>query len=137
MALGPVRYCWWCYAPQDRAETGDLPCPQCGRPPTEPAGTSFTDKLLWALQHPLVERRVIAAGTLGKHAEPRALQPLRVMARDPDPYLAAAAINALAHYRFRDVGRTLLAVARAGPAPARRAARRALAGWPRAGEQRN
>lgn len=91
-----------------------------------PAGTPFLDKLLWALGHPLVERRIVAAAALGEHRDPRALEPLKLMAHDPDPYLAAAAVRALAHYPFADVATTLQELAQLGPVPARRAAQQSL-----------
>ena len=116
-----VWYCWRCYAKQP-VERVDR-CLQCGGLPQAPPGATFSDKLLWALGHPLVERRVIAARALGERVEPRALQPLRAMAADPDPYLATAAVRALAHYSHDEVMGCLQAVAQDGPAPARRAAR--------------
>lgn len=67
-----------------------------------------------------------AVRALGERAEPRALDPLLTMAHDPDPYLAAAAVHALAHFGFADVRPTLREVARLGPAPARRASSRVL-----------
>jgi hypothetical protein len=48
------------------------------------------------------------------------------MAHDPHPYLATAAIQALAHFGSAEVASTLLDVARRGPVPALRAAHAAL-----------
>jgi HEAT repeat protein len=70
---------------------------------------------------------VIAAAALGERQEPRALVPLKAMASDPDPYLAAAAVRALAHYSDGEVMDNLQMVAEHGPAPARRVARRLIA----------
>lgn len=122
-----TRYCWRCFAKQPVDASPADRCPRCGQLPDAPAGTTYTDKLLWSLSHPLVERRVIAATALGSRGERRALDPLRSMAFDDDPYLAAAAVIALAQFPRADGEAVLRRVAENGPAPARRAASRALA----------
>lgn len=125
---GPTRYCWHCYAEQPRdAENADR-CPRCGRSPQEPGGTTYDDKLLWSLSHPLVERRMIGAAALADRHEARAIPVLRAMAHEQDPYLAAAAVRALAHFPPELWIATARDVAAHGPAPARLAAQRALDG---------
>jgi HEAT repeat protein len=123
--MAATWYCWHCYAKQDREPSER--CSQCGGSPRAPADATFSDKLLWALGHPLVERRVIAAAALGERQEPRALARLKAMAADPDPYLALAAVRALAYYPEEDVVVTMRDVAEHGPAPARRVAREVMA----------
>lgn len=123
-----MRYCWQCYGKQPPESDSSAPCPRCGQSPQEPPGTGYSDRLLWALSHPLVERRIIAAGALADRGEPRAIAPLQDMAHDDDPYLAAAAVRALAQYPPEISEPTLRDVAARGPAPARRAAEQALQG---------
>lgn len=92
-----------------------------------PPGTTYVDQLLWALEHPLPERRLVAARVLGQRGEPRAATPLRSLVTNSDPYLAATALHALAQIcgvdQIRDV---LREQQRSGPAPVRAAARAAL-----------
>jgi HEAT repeat protein len=117
-------YCWRCYAKLAGAPSER--CRQCGGSAQAPASATYTDKLLWALNHPPMERRVVAAAALAEQQEARALMPLKAMAANPDPYLALAAVRALSHFPEADVMATLRGVARHGPAPARRAARRII-----------
>jgi hypothetical protein len=124
--MAATRYCWRCYARQPAATPDDANCARCGEPIAAPAGTSWADKLLWSLSHPLVERRIIAAHSLAELGEPRAVGPLRTMALDRDPYLAAAAVRALGLFRDHEIDDLLHRIARDGPAPARRAAEEAL-----------
>jgi hypothetical protein len=124
--MAEIRYCWRCYARQPVDAAAGAWCVRCGESTAEPAGTSWTDKLLWALSHPLVERRIIAARSLARLGERRAVAPLSAMARGPDPYLAAAAVRALEVFDEPAVDDVLQAVAREGPAPARRAAQEVL-----------
>jgi HEAT repeat protein len=70
---------------------------------------------------------MIAAAALGERCEPRAHASLKKMANDPDPYLAATAVRALTLYPDAEVMATLEAVAKRGPAPVRRVARRFIA----------
>lgn len=116
---GPTTYCWSCYARLD----GEPPqvCPVCGGPVQPPPGLGFADLLLWALHHPLVGRRAAAAAALARRGEPRALAPLMVMATDPDPYLAVAAVHALAAFDGPQVDALLDQLAQVGPAPVRHA----------------
>lgn len=131
-----VNYCWHCFAAQPGDVTTDTACPKCGRSPAAPDGATYADKLLWSLGHPLVERRIIAAAALAERREPRAVAPLRNMAYDDDPYLAAAAIQALARYPREKTADILEAVAARGPAPARHAARSVLGGHPAGGHSK-
>jgi len=85
-------FCWHCYArnPHERGA-----CVVCGRPIERPAGASYTDELIWALDHPLAGRQMIAAQVLGQRREVSAEQPLRRLVREADPYLAAEALHSL------------------------------------------
>ena len=86
-------YCWWCYAPNTVARG---PCGACGKDIAGPAGATYVDMLLWALRHPVVERRMMAARILGQRREPRAREALETLAtQEEDPYLAAEALRAL------------------------------------------
>ena len=62
MSRTATYFCWACYAPVDGAEG----YPACGHASAPPPGTSFTERLLWALRHPLVERRMVAIGVLAE-----------------------------------------------------------------------
>jgi HEAT repeat protein len=90
---GDVHYCWHCYGAND---AGHGRCRLCGERIEPPADVGYVDQLLWALAHPLVERRMVAARVLGSRRERRAIPRLRDLAlsRD-DPYLAAVALEAL------------------------------------------
>ena len=98
MSVGPTYFCWRCYAASYQA-AGE--CEQCGLLREPPPGVTYVDQLLWALRHPLPERRIIAARILGRRVEERALEPLLALAEDRDPYLAAAAVEALAAFAHR------------------------------------
>lgn len=93
MSRGVVYFCWHCYDEND-APAG--PCRHCGEPIEAPPGTSYVDQLVWALDHPLTERRMIAVRVLGQRGERRAIPKLRELAeKTDDPYLAAASLQAL------------------------------------------
>lgn len=126
---GPTYYCWHCYAARARS---DGLCHRCGHPAAAPPQTTYVDQLLWALKHPLPERRLVAARVLGQRGERRATGPLRSLVAHSDPYLAAEALNALVKVCGRDQVCDLLHErARWGPAPVRAAARAALSTDPR------
>ncbi len=117
-------YCWWCYAP-NTAPRGS--CAACGQDIAAPVETTYVDALLWALRHPVVERRMIAARVLGERREPRAREALRELAtQEEDPYLAAEALHALFTIDGVDVHRNLAErLARHGPPAVRAVAKRA------------
>jgi HEAT repeat protein len=121
----PTFYCWHCYAAQP-SEAGA--CPTCGQPIAAPPGTSWTQQLLWSLQHPLVERRMLAIAALAALGERAAVEPLTELAtKAADPYLAARAVQALMHIEGVEPIRPLLThLLRDGPAPVREVVRRAL-----------
>jgi len=124
MSRTATYFCWACYAPVDGAEGR---CPACGHASAPPPGTSFTERLLWTLGHPLVERRMVAIGVLAERGERRAVPRLRELAGDArDPYLAAAALQAAVSIEGPEASRALLLAARNRPVPARRAAQRLL-----------
>jgi len=86
----------------------------------------MTDLHLWALSHPLVGRRMLAVAALGREHEQRAAAPLtHLLNSGTDPYLAAAALEALVQIRGLDACRALLArLATDASAPVRATARR-------------
>lgn len=85
-------YCWYCRAKNERLRGR---CRECGREIAAPEGTPFDELLLWALDHPLVERRMVAVRALARRRVERAREPLRALTSDADAYLAAAALDAL------------------------------------------
>ncbi len=118
---GPRYYCWSCYAP---AQTASGRCEHCGGRIEAPPEADYADLLMWALDHPLAERRLVAAQVLGQRREARAEGRLRelVWTRE-DPYLAAAAVQALVAIVGRQACADLLTeLATRGPAPVRRTA---------------
>lgn len=94
----------------------------------DPSGDIVRRPLLWALDHPLPDRRMLAAELLGRRRENRAVTPLLALALDPsDPFLAAEAVRSVVAITGVDAVRTTLErLAREGPVPARREAARAL-----------
>jgi HEAT repeat protein len=122
----PTFYCWHCY----REVSGDEPvCPRCGQDTRPPDGTGYTQRLIWALHHPLPDRRLLAAQTLGPRRDPAAIPALRELTADPDPYLAAAALRSLAAVAGLDTVADLVGelAEHADAAPVRAAARDLLA----------
>jgi len=116
-----THFCWHCYAQNERP---DGLCARCGEEIAEPADTTFDDRLLWALRHPIPERRMVAVRALARRRAGRAREPLHELAtRADDPYLAAAALEALVELDGIEPHRALVAgLARQGPAPVRRVA---------------
>ena len=115
-------YCWHCYGTNRKASG---PCQECGQEIGAPAGTSFDDRLLWALGHPLAERRMAAVLALGKRRLARASGSLSELVRDPDPYLAAVALEALVEIDGAEKHGPLLAeLRRSAPPTVRAVARR-------------
>lgn len=97
----------------------------------DPSGDIVRRPLLWALDHPLPDRRMLAAELLGRRRENRAVTPLLALALDPsDPFLAAEAVRSVVAITGVDAVRTTLErLAREGPVPARREAAKALGRW--------
>jgi HEAT repeat protein len=118
-----THYCWHCYGKNRRAAGA---CEHCGHEIAAPAGTSFDERLLWALAHPLAERRMTAVRALGKRRIEAAREPLRKLVSDPDPYLAAAALEALVRIDGPERHRALLEELRTNGPPAVRAVARRL-----------
>jgi hypothetical protein len=86
-------YCWSCYAANDRPRGT---CSSCHGEIAAPAGTSYVELLIWELHHPLPDRQLIAAETLGKLRESRARETLQALASGShDPYVAATALQSL------------------------------------------
>jgi HEAT repeat protein len=122
----PVFFCWHCYG--DNPSAAGI-CRHCGRQIAPPEHTSYVDKLLWALDHPLIERRMVAARVLGTRGEQRAVPALqRLVAQKEDPFLAAEALQSLVRIvGVQALEGELRRLAEAGDAPLRRVARRVLA----------
>lgn len=118
---GPTYFCWHCYQANDHPSG---PCRACGKPVQPPAGATTTDIQLWALGHPLVERRMLAIAALGHEREPAAARPLRQLAEDADPYVAAAALEALVEIGGPETPALVDRLAQDGPAPVRAVADR-------------
>lgn len=116
-------YCWHCYGKNRRASGR---CELCGEEIAAPAGTSFDDRLLWALGHPLAERRMGAVQALGKRRIVAASGRLQELVSDPDPYLAASALEALVRIDGAERHRALLEELRVTAPPAVRAVARFL-----------
>lgn len=125
MSSGPLHYCWCCYA-EVPAPAGR--CPNCGREIAAPVGADHVDKLIWALHHPLPERRLLAADALAQRRERRAAPVLRRSLEErPDPYQQASVLSALlAIEGVEGLGDLLARLAADGAAPARRVATQAL-----------
>ncbi|MEU9244457.1 HEAT repeat domain-containing protein [Streptomyces sp. NPDC048385] len=125
MGTVPVYFCWHCYGQTDNPGG---PCPHCGQPVAPPPRTDYTDRLLWALNHPLPETRLTAARVLGRRRATRAAEPLRELALSADdPYLAATALESLVRVQGVITVRPVLELlATHGAAPVRRLAKRLL-----------
>jgi hypothetical protein len=118
-------YCWGCYGLNEAARGR---CRWCGQPIEEPPGTSFVDRLVWALHHPLHDRRILAAKALGERREAGARGALRtVIDEGDDPYLAAEALRSLLLIDGAAAHRDLVErLSGQGSVPVRAVARRAL-----------
>lgn len=120
---GPVHFCWTCYA-----QLPDLPltCPHCGGPTEPPPDATRLDLQLWALGHPIVERRMIALAALERNpaagADRAAVEAVRGLVDSADPYLAAQALHALHTLVGDDAWGLVERAAQEGSAPVRRVA---------------
>jgi hypothetical protein len=117
-------FCWHCYG-QNRVARGR--CEHCGEEIAPPADTAFDDQLLWALTHPLPDRRLLAIRAVASRRLQAGRDTLRALVADTDPYLAAAALEALVALDGAGAHRVLLErLRREGAAPVRAAARELL-----------
>lgn len=125
MSTGPVYFCWHCY---EQVASADGSCPHCGLAIAPPRHADYTDRLLWALHHPLPETRLTAARVLGRRVATRAAPALNALAlTDDDPYLAATALEALVRIRGAAAVRPVLeSLAAQGAAPVRHLAEHLL-----------
>lgn len=130
--MGLTRFCTHCWAKNPwEAER----CVRCQAPLSGPSGEDYVDKLISALRHPEASTPIRAAALLGQIADRRAVEPLRRLALDaPDPYIARAAVLALAAFNDAAITDVLGRVAAEGAVPARKAARDALASRERGNE---
>jgi HEAT repeat protein len=126
---GLTYYCFHCYG--ENAEPRGT-CRHCGRRIEAPEGTSYTELLVWALDHPIGDVALRAAETLGLRRERRARDRLRELAVSRrDPYLAAEALRSLIRIEGEEELRPLLErLARSGSAPVRKVASEAIASRP-------
>jgi HEAT repeat protein len=93
------------------------------------SGQDFEAALVGALRHPLHDRRLMAARTLGRRRAVAAVPALISAATDSrDPYLAAEAVQALVAIDTADGLAAARRLASNGPVVVRAAARKALAG---------
>jgi hypothetical protein len=119
---------WFCPECFEEVGEGDSGCAACGAEVGEDQRT-YEQKLIAALRHRLPDRQVLAAKILGLLRSEKAVPHLGRLARQlRDPYLGAEAVVALGHIRTAAALAILEQVASRGPAVARKAARRALAG---------
>jgi HEAT repeat protein len=84
------------------------------------------ERLVATLRHPLGDRAVHAAATLGAIGDRRAVPALLDALGAPDPYLQAEAARALGTLGDRRAAPALAELARTGSVPGRRAAGDAL-----------
>lgn len=126
MGKGSTHYCWHCHSANAQARGS---CVACGQPIEQPPGTSYVDQLIWALGHPLPGTQMVAAQILGERREPAAEAPLRALAVQGDPFLAAQALQSLVSIVGVDGARDLLEpLARSGAPAVQRVALEALHG---------
>ncbi len=73
-------------------------CPACAYELHQYNQLSFEEKLLFSLEHPVLEQRILAVQTLGKLGSLQALDPLERIIWDNhlNPYLVRAALEAVA-----------------------------------------
>ncbi|MGC8633868.1 MAG: HEAT repeat domain-containing protein [Candidatus Limnocylindrales bacterium] len=128
----PTRVCPSCYALNAWERTT---CARCGA--TLDAPRDFEAGLLWALDHPDTATAILAAMLLARRQEVRAIEPLgRLLARQGDPYRAAAAARALRAFIGDPVADGYLAAARAHPSVIVRRAAAGPGGLPRVAAER-
>lgn len=117
---------WWCTSCWQQLPDALARCASCGfDPTTDPR--DLTDKLAAALRHPLPDRAVHAAATLGGLGQRKAVPALCEAVRAPDPYLQAEAAAALERLGDARAVPALAGLLVAGALPGRLAAARALA----------
>jgi HEAT repeat protein len=91
-----------------------------------PPDATYQDQLVWALRHPLPDRRLMAVTALGTTGDDRVASRLRELVYDRDPYLAAAALRSFATIVGLRSRGLLIEAAATGPAAVRYAARELL-----------
>jgi HEAT repeat protein len=83
-------YCPQCWT---IVQEGDITCPGCGYALGGFTQSSYEDKLIIALGHPVQERQLIAAQTLGKMGSVRALPAfLAIVQRERENYFLVRAV---------------------------------------------
>jgi HEAT repeat protein len=115
---------WFCPRCHAEVRASDVRCSACG------AGLGpidYEDGLIAALDHRLLERRIIAAYVLGQRRSRRAIPRLIEVARDgSDPYLAAESVRALARIGGEEAEAVVRELATSGGAVVSSAARVSL-----------
>jgi HEAT repeat protein len=126
LQVGPVFWCFRCYALNDHASG---PCTVCGEPVEVPAGLSRVDSLIWALGHPDGDRALLAAGILGRLRARESVPALRAAVQaGNDIYVRAEALRSLIVIEGVESLRPWLEeLSRVPPVNVRNIARRALA----------
>jgi HEAT repeat protein len=116
---------WWCPRCWRRLGGPGERC-ACGFDPASD-DRDYVERLVATLRHPLGDRAVHAAATLGAIGDRRAVPGLLDALGAPDPYLQAEAARALGTLGDRRAAPALAELARTGSVPGRRAADDALA----------
>jgi hypothetical protein len=118
---------WFCPACHAMVSRDADRCPSCGADLAALDAEGIEAKLIRALRHVLPDRRVLAARALGRRRAVAALAVLAGIAEsDPDPYVAAAAVTALAEIGGDRAEALVERIAATGRAVPRAAARAAL-----------
>jgi len=87
---------WFCPLCSAEVQRSIIACPVCGADLKATDAASYEQKLIWALDHRLPDRRLMAARILGERRSRAAATRLtELVGEDVDPYLKAEAIRAL------------------------------------------
>lgn len=118
---------WFCPACFIIVDERAIECASCGADLVALDRDEWDEKLRRALRHHLPDRRVLAARALGLRRTESAVDDLVAIAEsDLDPYVAAAAVAALASIGGGRAMDVVARIAATGPAVPRAAARAAL-----------
>lgn len=118
-------FCWHCYGRNSQRGT----CAHCGKPVDPPERVDEVDRLIWAMGHPLHDRRLIAASLLRNHPSKRTTDALWRAVDGDDPFLASQALRTLIDLHGVDaLAPRLRELAEHGTFLLQTAARRALRG---------
>jgi HEAT repeat protein len=120
---------FYCPACWSEVNAGDQICPACSANIAElSAQQDYVSKLIAALEHPEPTTPIRAAWILGQLKTATAVAPLlKVVRGSTDPYIKAAAAEALGEIGGQQAHQTLTELSTGGPVIVRRAAVKALA----------